>query len=151
MTSQIVFGVVAVGVAIVLFRLLRSGRIREKYAALWILIGVGIILLAAWPGLMVELSHLLGVAVPSNLLFFAAILLLLGVALHLSLEASALEDEVRKLAEHIALIRTELDATRPGAGASASAGEATGGTAGASGRSATASEENETGPSGTGS
>ena len=112
MTSQLVFGAVAVVVAFVLFRLLRAGRIREKYAALWILIGVGIIALAAWPGLMVELSHLFGVAVPSNLLFFAAILLLLGVALHLSLEASKLEDEVRTLAEQVALIRTDLDDAR---------------------------------------
>lgn len=113
MTTQIVFVVVAAFVALVIFRLLRAGKMREKYSALWIIVGFGIILLAAWPGLLVHLSHLVGVAIPANLLFFAAILLLLGVALHLSLEASKLEDEVRTLAEHVALLRTELDARAP--------------------------------------
>ena len=42
--AQVVFAVVAVLVAFVLFRLLRAGRIREKYAALWIVIGFGVIL-----------------------------------------------------------------------------------------------------------
>ena len=38
-----------------------------------------------------------------------AILLLLGVALHLSWELSAAEDEVRKLAEESAILRTQVE------------------------------------------
>lgn len=113
--AQVVFAVVAVLVAFVLFRLLRGGRIREKYAALWIVIGFGVILLALWPGLLIATAQAVGVAVPSNLLFFGAILLLLGVTLHLSLEASNLEDEVRTLAEEVALLKTKLSAPLPDA------------------------------------
>jgi hypothetical protein len=43
-------------------------------------------------------------------LFFLTLLLLLGVALHLSLEVSKLEDESRSLAEEVALLHARLDA-----------------------------------------
>lgn len=92
-------------VAIVLILvLLRSRKLKEKYAALWIMVGLAIVLLAIAPGLLYALSRLLGFEVPSNLLFVLAIFLLLGVALHLSLEISRLEDETRILAENVAIL-----------------------------------------------
>lgn len=109
-TTGVVFATVAVGVALILTRLLRNGRLREKYAAIWILIGTAILVLAAFPGLLVAVSRWFGVQVPSNLLFFLAILLLLAVCLHLSLELSKLEDETRILAEEVAILRLELEA-----------------------------------------
>lgn len=108
MITRIVFLTVAVFVAIVLFRLLRAGRIREKYAALWIIVGAGIVTLAVWPGLLNNMADWIGIALPVNLLFFLAILLLLGVTIHLSLESSRLEDETRVLAERVALLSIDL-------------------------------------------
>lgn len=104
MTLQVVSLVIVGVVLVALFRVLRSGHIREKYAALWILVGTAVIALAVFPDLLAFLARLTGVQVASNLLFFLAILLLLGVSLHLSLEASKLEDEVRVLAEEVALL-----------------------------------------------
>lgn len=92
-------------VAIVLILvLLRSRKLKEKYAALWIMVGLAIVLLATVPSLLFSVSDLLGFEAPSNLLFVLAIFLLLGVALHLSLEISRLEDETRILAENVAIL-----------------------------------------------
>ncbi len=104
MITRLVFLAAAIVVAVVLFRLLRSGRLREKYAALWIVVGAGIVLLAVWPGLLNYISDFIGIALPVNLLFFLSILLLLGVSIHLSLEASRLEDETRSLGEEVAML-----------------------------------------------
>lgn len=112
MPSQVLFVTVAITTLALLFGILRSGRMREKYAALWILIGVTPIVLALWPGLLVSTAQLLGVQVPSNLLFFLSLLLLLAVALHLSLEVSMLEDESRVLAEEVAILRLDLHEVR---------------------------------------
>lgn len=92
-----------------IFELLRRRQLSEKYAVLWLVVGVVILVLTIFPGLLVALSRSVGVAVPSNLLFFVGIVFLLGVALHLSWEVSRLENETRRLAEEIALIRLELD------------------------------------------
>jgi hypothetical protein len=84
--------------------LLRSRKLREKYAALWLAVGLVGLVLAIFPAVLEGTANLFGVAVPSNLLFVIAILLLLGVCLHLSLEISRMEDETRVLAEHIAIL-----------------------------------------------
>lgn len=108
MTLQLVSLIVSAIVLVVLFRVLRAGQIREKYAALWIVIGLVVLALAIFPGLLAALASLLGVQVGSNLLFFLAILLLLGVSLHLSLAVSKLEDHVRVLAEEVSILRHDV-------------------------------------------
>ena len=109
MRSTIFSLVVAALVLGAVFNLLRSRRLREKYAALWIIVGILVVVLALFPGILSWLAGLVGVAVPSNLLFFLAIGLLMGVSLHLSLEISRLEDESRVLAENMAMLNLELE------------------------------------------
>lgn len=100
----------AVAVLTIIVVLLVRRQLREKYAALWLIIGLAVLVLAVFPGLLVGLTHLLGVALPSNLIFAMAVVLLVGVCLHLSWELSRAEDEIRRVAEEIALLRADLDA-----------------------------------------
>lgn len=95
-------------IAFVLWMLL-TRRLREKYAVLWLVIALVVLVVGVFPGLWEALTMALGVQLPSNLLFAAAILLLMGVALHLSWELSSAEDEIRRLAEESALHRAELE------------------------------------------
>ena len=88
--------------------LLRRRQLKEKYAVLWLLVGLVLVVFTAFPALLERIAHALGVAVPTNLLFFVAILFLVGVVLHLSWEASRLENETRKLAEDVAILRLDV-------------------------------------------
>ncbi|MFI8594519.1 DUF2304 domain-containing protein [Microbacterium sp. NPDC078428] len=90
--------------------LLLRRQLREKYATLWLVIGISLLVISLFPGLLVGMTRLLGVQVPANLLFAMAIVLLVGVALHLSWELSRAEDEIRRLAEETAILRADLDA-----------------------------------------
>jgi hypothetical protein len=92
--------------------LLRRRQLREKYAVLWLLVGTGVVVLIVFPGLLDWLSRVVGVVVPANLLFFGALVLLLSVSVHQSWELSRLEDETRKLAEDLAILRLETEQTR---------------------------------------
>jgi hypothetical protein len=101
-----------VGSVIVLagiIELLRRRQLSEKYALLWLLVGVTVLVLTVFPGLLGLLSRAVGVVVPANLLFFVAIVFLVCVCLHLSWEVSRLEDETRKLAEDLAIVRLDVD------------------------------------------
>ncbi|AHH93529.1 hypothetical protein GCM10010174_31260 [Kutzneria viridogrisea] len=93
-----------------IIELLRRRQLTEKYAVLWLVIGIIILVLTCLgqDGLTM-LAHSVGFYVPSNLLFFLAILFLLGVTLHLSWELSRVEDETRKLAEDLAILRLEVE------------------------------------------
>lgn len=88
--------------------LLRRGVLREKYAVLWMLFSAGALVFSVFPGLLRGISDALGVETPSNLLFFATIVLLILVAVQLSYELSRHEARIRRLAEEVALIEQEL-------------------------------------------
>ncbi|MGH3628667.1 MAG: DUF2304 domain-containing protein, partial [Sciscionella sp.] len=92
-------------VLIGIWEMLRRRQLREKYAVLWLVIGVIVLVFSAVPNLLTTVSLALGIQIPANLLFFVAIVLLLAVTLHLSWEISRLEDETRKLAEDLAILR----------------------------------------------
>lgn len=109
MTQVYTLALVGALVSVVLIiELLRRRQLTEKYAVIWLVLGVGIVLIAVWPGLLTAAAKLAGVAVPSNLLFFGAAFVLLFVCLQLSREASRLEEETRTLAEELALLRQEV-------------------------------------------
>jgi len=94
--------------AIIVSMLLRR-QLREKYATLWLVIGIALLILAVFPGVLAWLARLLGVEIPSNLFFALAIVLLVGVALHLSWELSRAEDEIRRVAEDVAILRADVE------------------------------------------
>lgn len=88
--------------------LLRRGILRERFAALWLVVTVMLTVGALFPNLLERTATALGFQIPANLLFFAAILLLLLVAVQLSFEVSRLEQRTRRLAEDLALLAHEV-------------------------------------------
>lgn len=101
--------ILALVIVILVVEMLRRKKLREKYAVLWLVVGLATLVLAAFPQLLALTARLLGVQVPSNLLFAMTILLALGVCLHLSWEISVVEDETRTLAEEAAILRTHVE------------------------------------------
>jgi hypothetical protein len=102
-----VFG--ALSTLIFIIELLRRGILRERFAALWLFVAVVLVILALFPDILKQLSVLLGVKIPSNLLFVGGGFLLLVVSVQLSYEISALDARSRRLAEEVALLRFEVD------------------------------------------
>ncbi|WP_037609764.1 DUF2304 domain-containing protein [Streptacidiphilus rugosus] len=92
-----------------ILELLRRQQLREKYAAIWLTIGIVVAPIGFFPSLLDGVAHHLGVASGASLVLFAGFILVLLVCLHLSWEASRLEEETRTLSEDIALVRTQLD------------------------------------------
>jgi len=109
-SANYVLGLVGALITIVtLFEMLRRRHLREKYAVLWIVIAIGTVVIALVPGLLEWLAALIGVAVPANLLFFSASMVLLVVSIQHSYELGRLEERTRTLAEEVALLRLELE------------------------------------------
>ncbi|HEX3792762.1 MAG TPA: DUF2304 domain-containing protein [Pseudonocardiaceae bacterium] len=114
MSPYIVAVVGSVLVLAGIFELLRRRQLSEKYAVLWLVVGVLILALTVFPQLLNLISRSVGVVVPLNLLFFVAVVFLFCVTLHLSWELSRLENETRKLAEDLAILRLEVDEVKHG-------------------------------------
>ena len=98
----------------VMVELLRRRQLRQKYALMWVLVGLVVAVIAITPGTFNHIAHRLGVISPPDLLVVLAALFLLLVCVHLSWELGRLEDRSRRLAEELALVRKEVeDLSRP--------------------------------------
>jgi hypothetical protein len=105
-----VLGIVAsVVILVLLFEMMRRHRLREKYAMIWALVAMAILVLAVFPGVLTAATELLGLQVPANLLFFGASIVILLLTLQHSSELGRLEERTRTLAEEVALLRLELE------------------------------------------
>lgn len=104
--AALIFSLLVLGSVVFL---LRGKGLREKYAFLWLLVGIACLVLTAIPGMLRGVTSLIGVQVPSNLLFAMGIIFLTGVTLHLSWEVSVLEEEARTLSEEAAINRARLE------------------------------------------
>ena len=102
--AQILTILIGIGGFILVLVLVRKGYLKERFAAIWLLIGIGMILLALFRPLLDSLSEALGIQSGTTTLFMIAILVILGVLLQLSIAMSRAEDKIRDLAEAVALL-----------------------------------------------
>lgn len=102
--------VIVLTLAIIVFiiRLVRTRQLRAKYSVLWFSVGLGLVVLAVAPNLLVDLSDALEIAYPPATFMLAALGFLLLLALHFSWELSRLEDRTRILAEEQALLQQQV-------------------------------------------
>ena len=105
MSASVFFLILAVLICTFVVIQVRNQRMKERYAALWLIIGTTIIVLGVFPNLLNGVAHFVGVALPVNLLFLLSILLLMGVSIHLTLELSRLSEKTRILAEEVAILK----------------------------------------------
>jgi hypothetical protein len=94
---------------LVVFELIRSRRLRERYALLWIVTGVVLVALSAWRGGLNTIADWLGVrGYPPAVLFAVGLLFVILVLLHYSTVISRLSDQNVILAQRLALLELRL-------------------------------------------
>jgi hypothetical protein len=107
---SIVAAVAAVILLLVILELIRSRRLQERYALLWLLTGIVILILAAWRGALARLADLVGIAYPPSALFVLASFFVTVLLLHYSTVISKLSDQNRILAQRLAILEQSLRA-----------------------------------------
>ena len=105
MAANIFFLIIVIFMVCLVLMQVRNQNMKEKYAALWLSVGGVMIVLALFPKLLDWFSSLVGIETPVNLLFLIAIVMLMGISLHLTLAISKLTDDARTIAEEVAIMR----------------------------------------------
>jgi hypothetical protein len=96
----------------VVLELVRRRRLVERYALVWMLVTVALLVLAIWNQLLSRAADLLGIAVPSNALFLAAFAVAFLLLLHFSVITTRLSEETKILAQEVARLDGEIRAGR---------------------------------------
>ena len=112
----------AIGLAIVIcvliFELIRRKHLMERYAILWLLAGITVLVLALWKGLLTTLSHAAGISYGPSALFAVTFLFVLGMLVQFSTTISRLSDQNTMLAQRLALLQQRVE-EQPGDAADA--------------------------------
>ncbi|MEI8002206.1 MAG: DUF2304 family protein [Actinomycetes bacterium] len=110
--THLAFIAVAVVVVLVVLRLVASRQLRSKYALLWLLVALALVVVALFPSLINRFADVVGVKYAPTLFLLLALAVLGGLVGHLTWEVSRLETRIRTLAEDGALLRNEVDELR---------------------------------------
>lgn len=108
MSVNIFFLILTLCLVIMVLAQVRNQKMKEKYAALWLIVSAIIVVLTVFPRLLDWLADLVGIETPVNLLFLLAIIMLIGVTLHLTQALSRLTEDTRILAEAAAIKDLEV-------------------------------------------
>jgi len=94
------------------FELMRSRRLQERYALLWLLTGVVVLGFAIWRDALGKVSDLVGISYPPSTLFLLASLFAFVMLLHYSTVVSKLSEQNTILAQRLALLEHRLEEVR---------------------------------------
>ena len=104
--------ILAVLLLLILCRLLRAvlkKTLEIKYVLSWIIIDICLLIIDLFPQILSFLSELLGVQLPSNMIFLVAIILLFLLVFSHTVLLSRLMETNKTLTQEIALLKKELD------------------------------------------
>ena len=91
---------------------LRREQIEFKYALVWLISGIMILILAVFPGILSWMASSLGVGLPLNLVFFLGIIINLIISFALTVTYSKLKNMIYKVTQMNAILDNELSKTK---------------------------------------
>ena len=112
---QIVAVALTLAVFLGVLELVRSRRLLERYAILWLFCTFTLLALAAWRGLLESVAAAVGVYYAPSALFVIAFGFVLVLLLHFSVAVSRLAEQSKVLAQRLAIAeerQRELEARR---------------------------------------
>ena len=106
--QQLVAVLLASGLVLLIFELVRRRKLREEYSWVWIATAICLAVLALQQDLLLTLSRWIGSASVVSTLFFGAFLFVLGLLLQFSVRLSRLTHRHRTLGQRVALLEDEV-------------------------------------------
>ncbi|HZU96976.1 MAG TPA: DUF2304 domain-containing protein [Planctomycetota bacterium] len=114
LVMRVVIFVAAFVLMFIIFELVRKRRLREEYSWLWLLTGLLILALALIPEevLVYVAKTVMGTPNPPSAIFFLAFCFMVLVCLQFSVRLSRMTEQVKTLAQKIALLEQDIEQER---------------------------------------
>jgi len=105
---RLIMLVIIVGLFIFFISMLRRKKLDLKYCLVWLFALAGVAAFCAFPGLLDDLSALLGIHVPVFTLFLVCIAFLAFICVSLTIVVSRLSARLRQLTQNIGIMEGEI-------------------------------------------
>ena len=101
--TRIIAAILALAFMAMILELIRRDRLQERYSVVWFVAGLGMLVGAAFPGLLSVIADVMGVRDTTIALFSIVLLLLLGLSLNFSVIMSRQAAQITRLAQERAI------------------------------------------------
>lgn len=91
----------------VIINMIRKRALELRYALAWLIVGVGVLILDVFPGVMEKLASVLGIYSPVNMLFFLGFCFSLVIIFVLTVAVSRMSIRIKELTQELALHEKE--------------------------------------------
>ncbi len=99
--------------AVILFlsiiRILKKGRMSEKYSLIWLAMSIIILLVGLTPNFLTDISKLIGFEVMSNMVIGIILVLLVFVTVALTVMVSGQKKKITLLIQEVSMLKKELN------------------------------------------
>lgn len=106
---QIFIAVIIVIMLLYIANMVRKKKIDLRYALSWICLAILLLVLDIFPQIVFWFAELLGIATPSNMVFFIGVIVAIVMIYSLTVAVSRLSIKVKRLTQELALLREEME------------------------------------------
>ena len=104
---QIIIAIVIIIALFVIVNMIRKKALELRYALTWLGVGAIVLVLDVFPGIMGWLAKIMGITLPSNMLFFLGFCFSLMIIFVLTVAVSRSSIRIKELAQELALYEKE--------------------------------------------
>jgi hypothetical protein len=94
-----------ISIFIVIIEMVRRRKLDEEYSFLWIVVGIGIVVLVLWEDLLEKLTDIIGAVAHTTTIFIFGLMILVLINLHFSVKITKLSRQVKELGQQIAFLK----------------------------------------------
>jgi uncharacterized membrane protein YqjE len=94
-----------ISIFVTILEMVRRKKLEEEYSFLWLIIGLGIVVLVLWQGLLEWLTYLIGAMAQTTTIFIFGLVILVLINLHFSIKITKLSRQVKELAQDVSLLK----------------------------------------------
>jgi hypothetical protein len=94
-----------IGIFVVILEMVRRRRLEEEDSFLWLIIGLGIVVLVLWQDLLEWVTQLIGATAQTTTIFIFGLVIVILINLYSSVKITKLRRQVKELAQQVAILK----------------------------------------------
>ena len=110
--TRIFIALLGVAVLVFVVNLVRTRKLKEEYALLWLFAAVVLVLAPAFVDVLDTISYALGILYPPAFIFLLALICMLFILFQFSITISRFSDQIKVLTQDVALLTRRVQELR---------------------------------------
>ncbi|MCJ7813529.1 DUF2304 domain-containing protein [bacterium] len=103
--GRIIVAIITFFLFFIVLNLIRKRRMKIEYSILWLGVSLIIFVMSIWQGLGDRIAYFMGIDYPPALFFLVAVVFILLILLHFSLEITKLKDQLKIVVQELSLLK----------------------------------------------